>query len=81
MGQKFELSGRGLLSRSISAATVATLASVPVYGQAPQGMIEEIVVTVQRRAEALSDVPLAITALSGEFIRDVNLDDIKDLVL
>ncbi|MFU8816901.1 MAG: TonB-dependent receptor, partial [Pseudomonadales bacterium] len=35
----------------------------------------------QRRAEALSDVPLAITALWGEFIRDVNLDDIKDLVL
>ena len=28
----------------------------------------------QRREQALSEVPLAVTALTGEFIRDVNLD-------
>ena len=26
------------------------------------------------------DVPLAITALSGNFIADTNLDDVKDLI-
>jgi iron complex outermembrane recepter protein len=77
----FQLSGKGLLARSISAATVATLVSTPMVAAAAEGVIEEIVVTVQRRAEALSDVPLAVTAVTGEFIRDVNLDDVKDLVL
>jgi iron complex outermembrane recepter protein len=81
MSQSFELSGSGLLARSISAATLVTLAGVPAQSNAAEGVIEELVVTVQRRAEALSDVPLAVTALSGEFVRDVNLDDVKDLVL
>jgi len=81
MSQPFELSGSGLLARSVSAATLATLVTLPAHSSAAEGPIEEIVVTVQRRAEALSDVPLAVTALSGEFIRDVNLDDVKDLVL
>ena len=41
---------------------------------------DEIIVTAQKRAESIQDVPLAITAYSGEFVRDVNLDDVKDLV-
>lgn len=81
MTPHYELSRRGLLKRSISAATLATVAAAPLPATAAQGVIEEIVVTVQRRAEALSDVPIAVTALTGEFIRDVNLDDVKDLVL
>lgn len=81
MGGKWELSGRGRLACAISAATLTTITSVPVVAQSSGGAIEEIVVTVQRREEALSEVPLAVTALSGEFIRDVNLDDVKDLVL
>ena len=80
-GPKLELSGKGILARSVSAATLATVAATPTIGRAAEGVIEEIVVTVQRREESLSDVPLAVTALSGEFIRDVNLDDVKDLVL
>ncbi len=41
---------------------------------------EEILVTAQKRAESIQDVPLAITAFSGDFTRDVNLDDVKDIV-
>jgi len=81
MAGKWELSGRGRLAWSISATSLATIASAPVAAQSSGGAIEEIVVTVQRREEALAEVPLAVTALSDEFIRDVNLDDIKDLVL
>jgi iron complex outermembrane receptor protein len=81
MNQAFELSGKGLLARAVSAATLMTLASAPAHTQAAQGVIEEVVVTVQRREQALTEVPLAVTALTGEFIRDVNLDDVKDLVL
>jgi iron complex outermembrane recepter protein len=81
MSQIFALTGKGLLARSVSVATVAAAAVAPGAAVAAPGVIEEIVVTVQRRAEALSEVPLAVTALTGEFIRDVNLDDVKDLVL
>ncbi len=48
---------------------------------AEEGVIEEILVTVQRREESVEDVPLAVSAFSGEFIQDVNLDDVKDLAL
>ncbi len=81
MGPKLELSGKGLLARSVSAASVAIAAATPGHVAAQAGVIEEVVVTVQRREESLSEVPLAVTALTGEFIQDVNLDDVKDLVL
>lgn len=74
----FELSGRGLLASSISAITLAGTAGPAV---AEEGVIEEILVTVQRRQESVEDVPLAVSAFSGNFIQEVNLDDVKDLAL
>ena len=64
-----------LLARSISAAVLTTVA-----GTGAAQDIEEITVTATKREESNRDVPLAITALSGDFVRDVNLDDVKDLV-
>lgn len=88
MNQTFELSARGRLAwavnvatRTVSVAALAGVGAVPATAAAAEGVIEEIVVTVQRREESLSEVPLAVTAVTGEFIRDVNLDDVKDLVL
>ncbi|MGB5738792.1 MAG: TonB-dependent receptor plug domain-containing protein, partial [Woeseia sp.] len=66
---------RSLLASSISAALFATSA-MPVQAQ----LLEEIVVTATKRVESIDDVPLAITAFSGDFTRSVNLDDVKDLV-
>ena len=42
--------------------------------------VEEIVVMAQRRAESIQEVPLAVSAFTGTFVRDTHLDDIKDLV-
>lgn len=45
-------------------------------------MLEEVIVTAQKRAESLSDVPLAVTALSAERLQDagiVNLEGVKNL--
>ncbi len=64
-----------LLAQSVSAAVVASFA-----GTAAAQEIEEITVTATKRAESIQDVPLAITAMTGEFVKDVNLDDVKDLV-
>ena len=42
--------------------------------------VEEIVVMAQRRAESIQEVPLAVSAFTGTFVRDTHLDNIKDLV-
>jgi len=49
-------------------------------GPAASQALEEVIITATKRAESVMDVPLAITAISGELINETNLDDIKDLV-
>ena len=69
---------RSRVSVAVSAALVAGVASGPALAQ--QAELEEIIVTATKREESVMEVPLAIQALSGEFIREVNLNDVKDLV-
>jgi iron complex outermembrane receptor protein len=64
-----------LLAQSISAAILTSVA-----GTGAAQDIEEITVTATKREESIQDVPLAITAFTGDFVKDVNLDDVKDLV-
>jgi iron complex outermembrane recepter protein len=42
-------------------------------------VIEEIVVTAQKREESLNDVPIAISAFSGEDLRALGITDTRDL--
>ena len=72
---KFKLSRSGMLAQSVAAITAMN--AVAAYGAEA---VEEIVVTAQRRAESIQEVPLAVSAFTGTFIRDTHLDDIKDLV-
>ena len=65
-----------LLAQSISAAVLTSVAGTAGAAQD----IEEITVTATKREESIQDVPLAITAFTGDFVKDVNLDDVKDLV-
>lgn len=65
-----------LLSSAI-AAVIGTAVAAPAVSQE----LEEIIVTVTKRAESVQDVPLAVTAFGGDFTKDVNLNDVKDLVM
>jgi iron complex outermembrane receptor protein len=67
-----------VLAKAISAALIAGVASGPLLAQEPE--LEVIIVTATKRAEDVMDVPLAITAMSGDFIRGANLNDVKDLI-
>ena len=67
------------LARAVSTALVAGVASGPLLAQDAELELEEIIVTATKRAESVMDVPIAIQAMSGQFIRDVNLNDVKDL--
>jgi iron complex outermembrane receptor protein len=65
---------RSAVATAVSAALLAT--SLPAQSQ----QVEEIIVTATKREESLQEVPLAITALTGDFTESVNLDDVKDLI-
>jgi outer membrane receptor protein involved in Fe transport len=43
------------------------------------GTIEEIVVTAQKREEAINDVPIAISAFTGDALKDLGIQDTRDL--
>jgi iron complex outermembrane receptor protein len=62
--------------RGLSLAVSAALFS----GASSAQQLEEVIVTATKRAESVMDVPLAVQALSGDFLRTVNTDDLKDLV-
>lgn len=53
-------------------------ADPPAEETAPAGT--EIVVTASKRAENLSDVPMSITAFTGEALNDKGINDVQDLV-
>ena len=74
-------SPRKPMSVAIAATVLATpLAAVsPVYAQESMAL-EEVVVTARRRDENLQDVPIAVTALSGDDLTLRGAQDILDRV-
>ncbi len=66
-----------ILAVALSAWAVAGSA----YAQTPpdEGTVEELVVTAQRRAQALSTVPVSIQAETGEALERQGINDAKDL--
>jgi iron complex outermembrane receptor protein len=67
---------RSRLAQAVSLAVIAGASANPLSAQ----QLEEVVVTATKRSESVLDVPIAMTAMSGNEIRQVNLNDIKDLI-
>jgi iron complex outermembrane recepter protein len=67
-----KLIGKALVSASI-------LAIQPAPAASPGDSLDEIVVTAQRRAERLQDVPEAISAMSGDMLNQMRLQGNADL--
>ncbi len=73
-----------LWSAAVSAQVTDGSAGSPAT--APQGTaaqptdgIADIVVTAQRRAENVQDIPIAITAFSGETLENANISSLEEL--
>ena len=64
---------------ALAQTTPADAPAAPGSTEAEEGGIEDIVVTAQRREESLQDVPLSITAISGEELRNADIRDITRL--
>jgi iron complex outermembrane receptor protein len=74
-----------LLRRAVIGALV--LASAPALGQQTTQTdentrtVETIIVTAQKREQSLQDVPIVVTAVSEQLLRDTGVKDIKDLTI
>lgn len=58
---------------------LALAASDAMAQAAPDFPIEEMIVTAQKRSEVVQDIPIALTALTGEQLRERQVDDIARL--
>ncbi|HZL34967.1 MAG TPA: TonB-dependent receptor plug domain-containing protein, partial [Tepidisphaeraceae bacterium] len=90
---RFTWSRRSQLGKRCAALAGASLLAglaVPGFAQtapsgatssaaAPQGSLEEIVVTAQFRKENLQDVPIAITAVTGQSMDERNMTNLTDV--
>jgi len=59
---------------SLAALGMGALVALPARAE-----LNEIVVTVQKRAENIQDVPIAVSAFSGDFLNDTGFVNIFDL--
>lgn len=60
-------------------AVAALTATVAAKGQAQA--LEEVVVTAQKRTENLQDVPLAVTTLNADDLRELGIDDVSGVAM
>ena len=63
-------------ARKILFTALASLSAGSVFAQ---GMLEEVIVTAQKRETTLSDTPIAITALSADMIKDLGIYTAQDV--
>ena len=62
------------------AAAVAALTLLPAQAGAAErtGMLEEIVVTARKKEESLQDLPLSVTAMTGNQLRETMVSNMED---
>lgn len=61
----------------ILALPVLTLSSLQASSQTRQ--LEEVIVTAQKRAQSVLDVPIAVSAYTGNKLEELNIEQITDL--
>lgn len=71
----------------IAALAMSAMPALPVAAQNAAATeensrtIENIIVTAQKREQSLQDVPIVVTAVSEQLLKDTGVKDIKDLTL
>ncbi|MFS1524668.1 TonB-dependent receptor [Microbulbifer sp. 2304DJ12-6] len=68
----------GKIPLSLLASAIVTVTGT---GEASTGSIEEIVVTAEKRSASIQDVPLAVSAISGDDIGSGKIADVNDVTL
>jgi len=76
--QLYQGTGKDRLLAGVTMAAVAILAAPPTGAEGL--LVEEVVVTAQRREQRLADVGISVTAFTGEQLRELGIFDSTDLV-
>lgn len=68
----------------ILATAISAVISSSVLAQSPptdhdSGILEEVIVTSQKRAQSLQDVPASVAAVSGDTIEQMGVENLEDL--
>jgi iron complex outermembrane recepter protein len=77
--QEFQVSS---LRRSVLSSAIAAVAMMGGHQAIAQDdfAIEEIIVTAQKREQSLQDVPVAISAFSGEHLENASIKNLNEVV-
>lgn len=68
---------RSAAVRTAAVAAITTASAAPALHA--QGILEEVIVTAQKRAQSLQDVPIAVSAFNAEMIKKTGVKDMFDL--
>ncbi len=69
--------------RQITIAGFATVISVATGASVlvAENVIEEVIITAQKREQSLQEVPIAVAAYSAETLKNAGVEDIRDLTM
>jgi len=67
------------LHRRPLAAGIALALAACAQAQAQDTVLEEVIVTAQKRAQSLQDVPISVTAVSGDKLVEANITNLEAL--
>ncbi len=67
-------------SKLLTTASLAALMAMPVVEITPaNAQADTIIVTARKRAENIQDIPIAVTAYSGQQLQRLNISNVNDL--
>jgi iron complex outermembrane receptor protein len=73
-----------MIIKPIKAQSLHLIAAITLllisHGAIADRVLEEIIVTAQKREQSLQDVPVSVSVIDGEFIKEAGLIDIQDMV-
>jgi outer membrane receptor protein involved in Fe transport len=71
---------RGRNAMTVAGAVALTLAAAAAGAQETATNLGEVVVTAQKRTEALADIPMSVSVVAGETLERQQADNFQDLV-
>ncbi len=83
MNQRFirRSAGNAVLCAAIAAASAQTMAQAPQTQPASRSLIDEVVVTAQRRESSLQDTAIAVSAFDQSALDRENINTVSDMQL
>ena len=68
-----------LTTALLASGSISTLAQAQTTQDAPATSVSEVIVTAQKRAQKLIDVPISMTVITGDQARDAGVNSMLDL--